>query len=158
MSRLGERGSVLAEFAITSIVALTIIFAIIDFGRALYMTHLVSEGARMGARYAIVNATTACPGGNPNPDPLLSYVSALTPLAGQNALTVTTTCANTTLCANSSSTNCSNASGCTSNANPYNTRGCLVTVKVDYSFNFLVPLVSRLTLPMTSSSTMAISK
>lgn len=158
MSARSQRGSVLVEFVVVSLVALTLIFGIIDYGRALYTMHLLSEVSRQGARYAIVNGGTACPGGNPAPDPLQSFVAAQAPLAGPGAVTVTTNCANATLCADASATGCSNATGCTASAAPYNTAGCLVSVKVDYTFHFLVPLVSLLTLPMTSTSTMVISQ
>jgi Flp pilus assembly protein TadG len=157
VSRSSQRGSVLAEFAIVSLAALTLIFGIIEFGRALYMYHLVTEVSREGTRYAIINGSIACPGGSPSQDPLQTYVSSQAPIAGPGALTVTTTCATSTICANSSSTNCSNASGCTATTAPYNTTGCVVSVKVDYSFHFIIPIVSHLTLPMTSTSTMVIS-
>jgi hypothetical protein len=153
-----QRGSVLVEFAIVSMAALTLIFGIIDFGRAIYTLHLVSEVSREGARYAIVNGAAACPGGSPNPDPLQSYVSAQAPLAGPGSLTITTTCANATICASGSDTNCSNASGCTASAAPFNAPGCLVSVRVDYTFHFLLPIVALQTLPMSSTSTMVISK
>ena len=156
MSRGSQRGSVLAEFAIVSLATLTIIFGIIDFGRALYMYHLVAEDAREGARHAIVNGATSCAGGSP--DPLQSYVTGLAPLAGPGALVVTTTCADTTICASTSATNCSNADPCTGSAAPFSSPGCLVTVNVAYSFHFFVPIVSRLTLPMSSTSTMSISQ
>ena len=158
MSAPSQRGSVLVEFVVVSLAALTLIFGIIEYGRAIYTLHLLSEVSRQGARYAIVNGATACPGGSPSQDPLQSYVRAQAPLAGPGALTVTTTCSNATLCADASSVNCSNASGCTASAAPYNTAGCIVSVKVDYSFHFLVPIVSIQTLPMTSTSTMVISQ
>jgi Flp pilus assembly protein TadG len=153
-----QRGSALAEFAIVSVAAFTLIFGIIDFGRALYMYHLVSEVSRQGTRYAIVNGATACPGGNPSPDPLQSFASAQAPLVGSGALAVTTSCANSPICAGAGSTNCSNAGGCTVSAAPYNGAGCLVSVTVGYSFHFLVPIVSALVIPMSSTSTMVIAQ
>jgi Flp pilus assembly protein TadG len=152
----GQRGSALAEFGIVSIAALTLMFGMIDFGRALYSYHLVAEVARQTARYAIVNGTTACPGGSPSPDPLQSFANAQAPLVGSGSLSVTTSCAGSTVCASGSSTNCSNTGGCT--AAPYNSAGCLVSVEVNYSFQFLVPIVSQLTLPMSSISTMVIAQ
>lgn len=156
MSRASQRGAVLAEFAIVSLATLTIIFGIIDFGRALYTYHLVAEVAREGARYAIVNGAAACAGGSP--DPLQSYVTAQAPLAGSGALVVTTTCTDTTICANGTATNCSNADPCTGAGAPFNKPGCLATVNVTYQFHFLVPIVSQLTLPMSGTSTMTISQ
>lgn len=142
-NRAGQRGSVLAEFTIVSIAALTLIFGIIDFGRALYTYHLVSDGARLGTRYAIVNGAAACAGGSP--DPLQSYVSGQAPGIDPSKMTVTTTCPG-------------GNSGCRSSAAPYNGSGCLVSVNVAYSFHFLVPLVSKLTIPMSSTSQMVISQ
>ncbi len=42
-------------------------------GRALYTYHLVSNGARLASRYAIVNGIASCAGGSP--DPLQTYVT-----------------------------------------------------------------------------------
>lgn len=154
--RNAERGTALVEFAIASVAVLTLILGVLDFSRALYSFHLVSEVARQGARHAIVNGSSSCAGGSP--DPLQSWVSAQAPLVGSGSLTVTTTCSNTTACASSSSTNCSNASNCTASAAPYDSSGCIVSVEVAYQFHFLIPLVSLLTLPMTSTSTMVISQ
>ena len=151
-----ERGTALVEFAIASAAALTLILGILDFSRALYSYHMVSELARQGARHAIVNGAGSCGGGSP--DPLQSWVSAQAPLVGSGALTVTTTCSDTTTCASGTSTNCSNANNCTATAAPYDTAGCVVSVQVAYQFHFLVPLVSLLTLPMSSTSTMVISQ
>jgi hypothetical protein len=57
----GERGVVMVEFAFVLPLLLTLVFGIMDFGRALnywiYQTHLSSEGAR----YALVNTWPGCP-------------------------------------------------------------------------------------------------
>jgi Flp pilus assembly protein TadG len=139
-----QRGQVLAEFAVASLALLLMVFGIIDCGRALYTYHLVSDDARLGTRYAIVRATVACPGGTPSPDPLQSYIASESPATTASALTVTTTCAD--------------AAGCSSSASPWNGAGCVVKVTVTYTFHFLVPLVSTLVIPMTSSSQMVISQ
>jgi Flp pilus assembly protein TadG len=144
-SRHAERGQVLAEFAVVSLAVLMMVFGIIDCGRALYTYHLVSDDARLGSRYAIVRGATACPGGSPSPDPLQAYIVGQSPGIVPSALTVTTTCS-------------SPANGCSSSATPWNGAGCVVRVRVNYSFRFLVPLVSTLVIPMTSSSEMVISQ
>jgi Flp pilus assembly protein TadG len=145
MSRSSQRGTVLAEFTIVSLAALLIIFGIIDFGRALYMYHLVSDGARLGTRYAIVNGPVACPSPAPSTDPLQSYVSSQAPLAGPGALTVTTSCPG-------------GNTGCSSTSSPYDGYGCTVSVTVAYPFHFLFPIVSSMTIPMSSKSQMVISQ
>ena len=140
--RAGERGSALAEFAIVSTAALTLIFGIIDFGRALYTYHLVSEAARLGSRYAVVRGSTACAGGTP--DPLQSYVSSQAPGIDPSQMIVNTRCTNTT--------------GCSSSATPWSGYGCLVTVNVQYPFRFIVALMPQFQFTMASSSAMVISQ
>jgi Flp pilus assembly protein TadG len=156
VSRRHERGSVLAEFALVSAASFGVIFGIVDFSRALYMYHAVSEVARQGARHALVSGVASCAGGTP--DPLQTYVGGQAPLAGDGSITVTTSCATMPICGSTSATNCSNAGGCSSSSAPYNGPGCLISVRVDYAFHFMIPLVSQITLPMTSTSTMVISQ
>jgi len=52
-----ERGSTLVEFAIGATVFLTVMFAVLEFGRALWVHNALSDAARRGARYAVVNST-----------------------------------------------------------------------------------------------------
>lgn len=152
-----SRGQVLAEFALISVAALMIIFGIIDFGRAFYTYHLVSNAARLGTRYAIVRGSTSCTGATP--DPLLSYVSGQAPGIDSSKMTVTTVCTNTPGLAHP----------CTSTAAPFSGAGCLVTVTVTYPFTFVIPLLSLSNIlshspgtllkpAMTSTSAMVISK
>lgn len=51
-----ERGSTLVEFAIGATVFLTVMFAVIEFGRALWVHNALSDAARRGARYAVVHS------------------------------------------------------------------------------------------------------
>jgi Flp pilus assembly protein TadG len=138
-----QRGQVLAEFAVCSLALLVMMLGIIDFGRALYTYHLVADGARLATRYAIVNGVAACAGGSP--DPLLAYVTAASPGITAANLTVATTCPG-------------GNTGCSSSAAPYDGFGCLVSVTVTYSFHFIAPLVSILTIPMSSRSQMVIAQ
>jgi Flp pilus assembly protein TadG len=140
---LSARGQVLAEFAAASLAALTLMLGILDFARAVYTFHLVSDGARIATRYAIVNGVASCAGGTP--DPLQAYVLAASPGITASKLTVTTTCAG-------------GNSGCSSLASPFNGAGCLVSVTVAYSFSLVTPFVSLLAIPMTSRSQMVISQ
>lgn len=140
---MNERGQVLAEFAVASLAALLMFFGILDFARALYTYHLVAEDARLASRYAIVNGVASCTGATP--DPLQAYVAGLSPGTTASLLVVKTTCAGGNI-------------GCSSTASPYNGTGCLVSVTVTYSFNFIAPIVSLLTIPMSSRSQMVISQ
>lgn len=55
LSRKNERGTTLVEFAIGATVFFTVMFAIVEFGRMLYIHNALSDAARRGARYAVVN-------------------------------------------------------------------------------------------------------
>ena len=50
----GEAGVALVEFALSIVLLLTIIFGIIDIGRAIFAYVWVANTARVGARYAMV--------------------------------------------------------------------------------------------------------
>jgi Flp pilus assembly protein TadG len=57
-----ERGAALVELAIGATVFLTVLFGVIEFGRALWVHNALSDAARRGARFAInnpVNSTDA---------------------------------------------------------------------------------------------------
>jgi Flp pilus assembly protein TadG len=51
--RKNERGSTLVEFAIGATVFFTAMFAVIEFGRALWTHNALADAARRGARYAV---------------------------------------------------------------------------------------------------------
>ena len=53
-----ERGSTLVEFAIGVTVFLTAMFAVVEFGRALYTHNALADAARRGARYATLHSNT----------------------------------------------------------------------------------------------------
>ncbi len=55
ISRKRERGTTLVEFAIGATVFFTVMFAIVEFGRMLYVHNALSDAARRGARYAVIN-------------------------------------------------------------------------------------------------------
>ena len=52
-----ERGSTLVEFAIGVTVFVTAMFAVLEFGRALWVHNALSDAARRGARYAVMHGT-----------------------------------------------------------------------------------------------------
>jgi Flp pilus assembly protein TadG len=76
----GEAGSALVEFALASVIVLTVLFGIIDMGRALYAYDWVSDAARRGTRYAMVRGTGSCTGSpeltdcNAGPTQITTYV------------------------------------------------------------------------------------
>src|SRR5215210_8085039 len=55
-SKKSERGATLVEFAIGATVFFTVMFAVVEFGRMLYVHNGLSDAARRGARYAVVHS------------------------------------------------------------------------------------------------------
>jgi Flp pilus assembly protein TadG len=51
-----ERGSTLVEFAIGITIFATVMFAVLEFGRALWVHNALADAARRGARYAVVHS------------------------------------------------------------------------------------------------------
>ena len=54
-SRNRQRGATLVEFSIAATVFLIAMFAVIEFGRALWTHNALTDAARRGARYAAVH-------------------------------------------------------------------------------------------------------
>ena len=54
-----QRGAALVEFAIGATVFLTAMFAVLEFGRALWTHNALADAARRGARYAVINGPNA---------------------------------------------------------------------------------------------------
>lgn len=55
--RNNERGATLVEFAIGATVFLTAMFAVLEFGRVLWVHNALTDAARRGARYATMHST-----------------------------------------------------------------------------------------------------
>lgn len=54
-----EGGATLVEFSIAATVFLVSMFAVIEFGRALWVHNALSDAARRGARYAVLHSADA---------------------------------------------------------------------------------------------------
>jgi Flp pilus assembly protein TadG len=151
-----ETGGTLLEFAITTSLLLMIIFGVLDCSRALYFEHYVSYSAEEAARYAMVRGSTwggatcsttiteSCTATTAN---VTSFVQSITPMGNSSELTVATTWTGKTPA----------GSTCT-NQNGNNSPGCVVQVKVSYSFNFVLPFLPKNTLLLTSTSAVGISQ
>jgi Flp pilus assembly protein TadG len=138
----GERGSALVEFAVAATATLTLTLGIIDCGRALYTYHLVSNGARLATRYAIVRGSNCSVAGCPaTSTSIQTYVRSVSPGISQSQLTVVTSYPTV-------------GSACTGSA----TAGCPVRIQVSYPFKFIVSLLPSFTMNMTSASQMVISQ
>jgi Flp pilus assembly protein TadG len=60
MTPMRQRGTTTVEFAIIGTVLMVVVFAVIEFGRALFVINMLTEATRRGARMAAV-----CPVGDP---------------------------------------------------------------------------------------------
>lgn len=125
-----ERGSTLVEFAIGATVFLTIMFAVIEFGRALWVHNALSDAARRGARYAVIHTAA-------DSDAVKNVVVYGDPSGGSTPLVDNLT---------------------TSNVNVtytgFGLSGGTATVKIsNYQFQFVVPIVSTsITMPSYSTT------
>lgn len=140
-----QRGSTIVETSIVMLLALMLIFGAIEFGRALYTYHAISNAARLGTRYAIVHGANCKPAGNctATQATVETYVRSQTLAVNATDLSVTPNWTGTDL----------NGGSCSSTSED---RGCTVTVTVTYPFNFIVPFIGG-RLPMSSSSQMVVS-
>lgn len=146
---IGEKGSVLVESAISIVLLFLLLFAIVDFGRALYTYHFVANAAREATRWASVNGSScstdpACPNGPPaSQQDIAGYVDKITPPGiNPDALSVDTSWPRGTV-------------GCRGRNS--DAPGCPVQVTVSYAFNFLTPIARRGMITLSSSSEMIIS-
>jgi Flp pilus assembly protein TadG len=151
-------GSGLVEFAIVFLMFMAMILGIIDFGRALYTYHFLSNVTREATRWAAVNGLTcnsdgSCDGlGYMNTNPasatdVQTYVTNHTP-PGIDTSKITT---NVTWPVNADSpTICSTPATA-------NSRGCTIQVQTSYVFGFLFPFVHNGTMTLSSTSQMIIS-
>jgi len=145
------RGNALTEFALILPFLLAGIFGVIEFGRALYAYHFVSDAAREASRWASVRGrdcdawAQACPasstnikdfvtsiappGINTDPQKLLVQASWVAPPGKSNPCRVF-----------------------------QNNPGCAVQVQVTYQFKFILPFMPSSTYAMKSTSEMVISR
>lgn len=129
----------MVEFAIAATVALTLIFGIIEFGRALFAYDLVAHVARVGTRYAIVNAGTCVTSQTTCETAIRNYIYDKAAGADKAQFTPVPAIAWQQV----------------NGANCY-TAGCYVSVTVDYNFTFVaLPLPSQ---TLHSASQMIISQ
>jgi Flp pilus assembly protein TadG len=153
-----ERGTTMLESAVVISVFLVMMFGVIGFGTALYTYHFVSNTAREATRWASVRGSGSAgtglsctgdgsPGGCPATDSdVNTYVQSLSTGIGLDPTKVTTT---TIWVAPPN-----NLPVCNSQKN---SPGCVVKVQVQYSFQFLFPLLPS-GFTMQSTSQMVISQ
>jgi Flp pilus assembly protein TadG len=145
-----SRGSTLVEFAFLIPILFALVFGIIDFGRALYSYHFVSNAAREATRWASVRGRdcTGLDDCNAAASDVSTYVASIAPMGidtSPSKLSVTTNWVmppnNLPICASFPT-------------NP----GCAVQVQVSYQFKFILPFLPTSGYKMTSTSEMIISQ
>lgn len=120
-----ERGATLVEFAIGVTVFLTVMFAVVEFGRALYVHNALADAARRGARYATMHASA-------DANLVKNVVVYGDPAGGTQALVPNLTTANVTV----------NYSNFALN------KGTVSVGITNYQFQFVLPLVgTTITMP-----------
>jgi Flp pilus assembly protein TadG len=121
-----QRGSTMVETVLVLMLALTVIFGIMEFGRAIFTYHAISNAARLGSRYAIVHGANCIPSGcTATQASVQTFVRNSTPGVTPSNMTVTPVWSGTDL----------NGGACSSSAeNP----GCTVTVTVTYPFTYIL--------------------
>lgn len=136
-----EGGQAMSEFALAAAAALLLLIGCVEFARALFTYELVSNAARLGARYAIVHGSACALAGCPaSAADVQAYVDGQVSSAiSTGPLTVTTTW--------------SAKAGCT--ASPFQGPGCLVSVNVRYPFQFMAFGWHAVTLSSTSAMTIS---
>lgn len=155
----GEAGSALVEFALATVIILTVLFGIIDMGRAAYAYHWVSNAPRMATRYAMVRGMSCSPvlgqGCSPSPcgaahqppvngacqSDIENYIKSNADGIDTSQLVVTTQC--------DVGTNVFQPLPCSP--------GQGVIVRVRYAFSFVSPFIP-LTWNMTSASVRTVSQ
>ena len=167
-----EKGSTLVEFALVAMVLLTLMLGVIDFSRALYTYHYLSNMARTATRWAAVNGyncaddtSTTDTGGSCNgtdgmnngpasATDIQNYVANHSP-DGIDPSKITTTVSWPIQTNGPMICDTAIASYVGS---PYpNYPGCTVEVQVSYQFNFLYPFIHSSSITLSSSSEMVIA-
>ncbi len=124
-----ERGNELIELSLVGILLFTLVFGIMELGRAIWIYDTVAHLAREGARYAIVRGAES--GQVASAADVDAHLQTLA--AGMTGLAVTTTWT------------------------PDNESGSVVQVRVDRPFDPIVPLVGLPPITLSSTSRMVIS-
>ncbi len=131
--RLNEIGSAILEFGLVIVMFFMFVFGVMDFGRALYTYHFVSNAACEATRYAMVR-------GSSSTEPVTaadieSYVKSIAPEGiDRDNLIVSATWS------------------------PNDSPGSTVRVQVGDNFRFMTPVLVSYQMSLSDSSQMVISQ
>jgi Flp pilus assembly protein TadG len=141
----GEQGNALVEFALAITVLLTLLFGIIDIGRALYAYDWLYNSARQATRWAMVRGyfcNNLLPGCPADKTAISNYVT------NSNGSGLDTTGIDTSAVNVSSLCYVTN----TPASNPPCAPPAWIQIQVRYQFHFITPFLTNTPWTMTSSS------
>jgi len=169
-----QRGASLVEYAFIVILFFSLVFAINGFGHALFVYHHLDYVTKEATRYASVRGSTcatdnttggSCKAinsasgivGPTTAADIKAYIASITPPSIDSSQFTVTICGvqGGTVCADST------APACLTGKTPdlfkaINYPSCITSVQVQYTYNFIFPLVSAIPIHMSSSSEMTI--
>jgi Flp pilus assembly protein TadG len=144
--RTNEQGTALVEFAIAAPTFIFLLFALLDFGRAMYIYDLTGDAVKVGARYAIVRGTT-CSSISPHVMPCPAAASDVSSYIQSQYSTISGWTINTTWGPGAGIV-------CPTGSSSYDAPGCLVKVSITYPYKFL--LLGGWTISLNKKSVMTI--
>jgi len=126
-----ERGATLVEFAIGATVFVMSLFAVLEFGRALWVHNALTDAARRGARYAVLHSINSDSG-------VANVVVYGDPGGGTKPIVPDLTTANVEV---------------TYSADFVVNQGTATVKITDYQFNFVLPFLPKsITMPAYSTT------
>jgi Flp pilus assembly protein TadG len=147
-----QRGGALVEFAVVAPVMLIFLFAIVNFGIAMFEYHATQYAAKVGARYASVRGANCTVSGCPiTTAGLQTYVRGAVPGAGNATVIPAWNFPDSTNYTGFQ--NVATACGSTSES-----RGCFVTVSVSNPISLNIPFVFNHNVTFNASSTVPVTQ
>lgn len=167
-----QRGTSLVEYAFIVILFFSLVFAINGFSHALFVYHHIDHVTKEATRYASVRGSTcatdnttggSCKAmnsasgivGPTTAADVKAYIASITPPSIDSSQFTVTICGvqGGTVCADSTAPACLSANGL---FKAINYPSCVTSVKVQYTYNFIFPLISTVPINMSSTSEMTI--
>lgn len=183
--RHGQRGQGLVEFAMVLPVFLLALFGLLDVGRLVYANSALSQAAREGARLAATEAgwidsddsgcvfepsdvTSGNPGAHVCPDDVSAFKAHVVSAANRMAVSLGPLAAVHLSCNDGTGldptpsgawTDTSGGNGCQDGfGNAVSAAGDLVSVRVEYTYQPITPIISSLfaSVPLSGSASMVV--
>src|SRR5215470_11809627 len=164
--RKNERGASLVEYAFIVFMFLILIFAVNGFGHALFVYHHLDHVTKEATRYASVrgstcntdntsggsckaiNSASGIAGPTTGAD-VTAYIANITPPSIDSSQFTVTVCGvqSGTVCSASTAPACLSGN---SLFKAINYPGCITSVQVQYTYNFIFPLIGSVPINMSS--------